>query len=84
VVPAHSFKFAATLQHAKTRELSFINPLIDTKAGHGAGKPIAKVIDAQADMWCLCNCTTLVENLNSDRQTKALRTQNKQIFCDIT
>lgn len=50
VVPAHSFKFAATLQHANTGNYpSLIR--IDTKAGHGAGKPIAKVIDAQADMW---------------------------------
>lgn len=50
VVPAHSFKFAATLQHANTGNYpSLIR--IDTKAGHGAGKPVAKVIDAQADMW---------------------------------
>ncbi len=50
VVPAHSFKFAATLQHANTGNYpSLIR--IDTKAGHGAGKPIAKVIEAQADMW---------------------------------
>ncbi|MBN2764841.1 MAG: S9 family peptidase [Paludibacteraceae bacterium] len=50
VVPAHSFKFAATLQHANTGNYpSLIR--IDTNAGHGAGKPIAKVIDAQADMW---------------------------------
>jgi prolyl oligopeptidase len=50
VVPAHSFKFAATLQHANTGNYpSLIR--IDTKAGHGAGKPIAKVIDAQTDMW---------------------------------
>lgn len=50
VVPAHSFKFAATLQHVQTGE----NPTlirIDTKAGHGAGKPTAKIIEAQADMW---------------------------------
>ena len=50
VVPAHSFKFAATLQAANDGT----NPTlirIDSKAGHGAGKPIGKVIDAQADMW---------------------------------
>ena len=52
VVPAHSFKFAATLQHANIGNYpSLIR--IDTKAGHGAGKPIAKVIDAQADTWSL-------------------------------
>ena len=50
VVPAHSFKFAATLQAANAGT----NPTIiriDSKAGHGAGKPIGKVIDAQTDMW---------------------------------
>jgi len=50
VVPAHSFKFAATLQAANDE----INPTlirIDSKAGHGAGKPIGKVIEAQTDMW---------------------------------
>lgn len=50
VVPAHSFKFAATLQAAnKGNYVSLIR--IDTKAGHGAGKPIGKVIEAQTDMW---------------------------------
>lgn len=50
VVPAHSFKFAATLQEVNAGN----NPTlirIDSKAGHGAGKPIGKVIDAQSDMW---------------------------------
>ena len=50
VVPAHSFKFAATLQAANNGNYpSLIR--IDTKAGHGAGKPISKVIDAQSDVW---------------------------------
>jgi len=50
VVPAHSFKFAATLQANNAGNTpSLIR--IDTKAGHGAGKPIGKVIDAQTDMW---------------------------------
>ena len=50
VVPAHSFKFAATLQadNAGTKPILI---RIDSKAGHGAGKPIGKVIDAQTDMW---------------------------------
>ena len=50
VVPAHSFKFAATLQDANGGK----NPAlirIDVKAGHGAGKPIGKVIEAQTDFW---------------------------------
>ena len=50
VVPAHSFKFAATLQEMAAG----VNPAlirIETKAGHGAGKPTSKVIDEAADMW---------------------------------
>jgi prolyl oligopeptidase len=50
VVPAHSFKFAAALQAAQ----SCANPeliRIETKAGHGAGKPTAMIIDEQADKW---------------------------------
>ncbi len=50
VVPAHSFKFAATLQAAQGCN----NPTlirIETKAGHGAGKPTAKIIEETADCW---------------------------------
>jgi prolyl oligopeptidase len=50
VVPAHSFKFAATLQAAQSGG----NPTlirIETKAGHGAGKPTAKVIEEAADIY---------------------------------
>jgi len=50
VVPAHSFKFAAALQHAQKCD----NPVlirIDVRAGHGAGKPTAKIIEQVADQW---------------------------------
>jgi prolyl oligopeptidase len=50
VVPAHSFKFAATLQEKHKGE----NPVlirIETKAGHGAGKPTSKQIEEAADIW---------------------------------
>ena len=50
VVPAHSFKFAATLQECHEGT----NPVlirIDTKAGHGGGKPLAKVLEEQADIY---------------------------------
>jgi prolyl oligopeptidase len=50
VVPAHSFKFAATLQERHQGD----NPVlirIDVKAGHGGGKPTAKVIEEYADEW---------------------------------
>lgn len=50
VVPAHSFKFAAALQAAHAgRKPVLIR--IEAKAGHGAGKPTAKVIDEVADKW---------------------------------
>lgn len=50
VVPGHSFKFAARLQAAQAGP----NPVlirIETKAGHGAGKPTAKIIEEYADQW---------------------------------
>jgi prolyl oligopeptidase len=50
VVPAHSFKFAATLQQHNTGA----NPTlirVDVNAGHGAGKPTDKQIAEFADMW---------------------------------
>ncbi len=50
VVPAHSFKFAATLQAANNGSTPALIR-IDTNAGHGAGKPIDKTIAAQADLW---------------------------------
>ena len=50
VVPAHSFKYAAALQAADTGDAPKLIR-IDSKAGHGAGKPMAKVIDEYADMY---------------------------------
>lgn len=50
VVPAHSFKFAATLQEKK-RGGDPVIIRIETKAGHGAGKPTSKIIDEQTDKW---------------------------------
>jgi prolyl oligopeptidase len=50
VVPAHSFKFAATLQEKNTgTEPVLIR--VDVNAGHGSGKPTSKQIDEFADMW---------------------------------
>ncbi len=48
VVPAHSFKFAATLQAAQAGDKPVLIR-IETKAGHGAGKPTSKIIDEAAD-----------------------------------
>lgn len=50
VVPAHSFKFAATLQEKHIGD----NPVlirIETDAGHGAGTPITKIIEQSADRY---------------------------------
>jgi prolyl oligopeptidase len=50
VVPAHSFKFAARLQeYHKGASPALIR--IETNAGHGAGKPTAKIIEEQVDKW---------------------------------
>lgn len=50
VVPAHSFKFAATLQAAQGCDKPILIR-IETKAGHGAGKPTTKIIEEAADKW---------------------------------
>ena len=50
VVPAHSFKFAAALQAAQGGDAPILIR-IETRAGHGAGKPTAKVIEEAADRW---------------------------------
>ena len=50
VVPAHSFKFAATLQAAQSGDAPILIR-IETKAGHGAGKPTSKIIEEAADRW---------------------------------
>lgn len=60
VVPAHSFKFAAALQEKHAGE----NPVlirIETKAGHGGGKPVSMIIEEQADKWAFMFENTDVE-----------------------
>ena len=57
VVPAHSFKFAATLQAAQAGDAPILIR-IETRAGHGAGKPTAKIIEEAADRYAF-----LVKNL---------------------
>ena len=60
VVPGHSFKFAARLQECHQGD----NPVlirIETKAGHGSGKPTSKQIEEIADMWAF-----LVKELGMD------------------
>jgi len=57
VVPGHSFKFTATLQAAQAGPDPVLIE-IETKAGHGAGKPTSKIIEEQADRFAF-----LVHNL---------------------
>ncbi|MBL8866565.1 MAG: S9 family peptidase [Gemmataceae bacterium] len=57
VVPGHSFKFTAMIQYCQAGEAPVL-ARIETKAGHGAGKPTAKVIEETADQWAF-----LVKNL---------------------
>ncbi|MEM7228941.1 MAG: prolyl oligopeptidase family serine peptidase [Planctomycetota bacterium] len=62
VVPGHSFKFAAALQYAHRGD----NPVlirIETRAGHGAGKPTSKIIEEVADQWAFL-ADNLGMNLN--------------------
>ncbi len=50
VVPAHSFKYIAALQE-KYKGTNPVLIRIETRAGHGAGKPTSKTIEEQADIW---------------------------------
>jgi prolyl oligopeptidase len=60
VVPAHSFKFAASLQAAQAGEAPILIR-IETSAGHGAGIPTSKAIEEMADGYAF-----LVKTLNID------------------
>jgi prolyl oligopeptidase len=50
VVPGHSFKYAATMQHAQAGDAPILIR-IETRAGHGGGKPVTKVIEETADEY---------------------------------
>mgnify|MGYP006282782463 CR=1 FL=1 len=66
VVPAHSFKFAAKLQDYHSGN----NPVlirVETDAGHGAGKPISKVIEEQADIWSFTFHEMGIESLDQPK-----------------
>jgi len=58
VFPAHSFKFAAAMQAAQAASAPVLLR-VDTRSGHGGGKPTAKIIDDYADIYAF-----LVKNLD--------------------
>jgi len=60
VVPGHSFKYAARLQEAQAGDAPTLIR-IETRAGHGAGTPTAKIIEDYADRWAF-----LAKNLDME------------------
>lgn len=62
VVPGHSFKFAATMQADQAGPAPVLIR-VETKAGHGAGKPISKQIEEISDSWSF-----VAQNFNMDVQ----------------
>ena len=58
VYPAHSFKFAAALQHAQSGDAPILLR-VESKGGHGGGRPTDKIIDDAADRYAF-----LVKTLN--------------------
>jgi prolyl oligopeptidase len=58
VVPSHSFKFIAALQYAQAAAAPVL-ARIETRAGHGAGRPTAQILEEVADQWAF-----LVKNLD--------------------
>ncbi len=66
VVPAHSFKFAATLQAAQACDKPVLIR-IETKSGHGAGRPTSKLIEEAADRWAFLD---RVLNMDVERAMK--------------
>ena len=51
VVPAHAYKFAATLQHADPQGHNSSYLRVEVNAGHGMGKPTSKQIEELADVY---------------------------------
>jgi prolyl oligopeptidase len=66
VVPAHSFKFAATMQAAQAGSAPVLIR-IETKAGHGAGKPTSKLIEERADMYAFLVQTLHIQPIQAKK-----------------
>ncbi|KQQ32400.1 prolyl endopeptidase [Duganella sp. Leaf126] len=78
VVPAHSFKFAATVQAAQAGHPGAAPVLIriDSKAGHGAGKPTAKQIEEVADRWAFLTRALHMGSSNTGNTSNISNTSN--------
>jgi prolyl oligopeptidase len=77
VVPGHSFKFAAALQHAQGGNAP-VMIRIETSAGHGAGTPTSKLIDEATDLWAFATRalgfeTEALERLTQDSPVASAR-----------
>jgi prolyl oligopeptidase len=60
VVPGHTFKYAAAIQAADIGDKPHL-VRIETRAGHGAGKPTDKIIEEAADLWAFAATWTGLE-----------------------
>jgi prolyl oligopeptidase len=67
VVPGHSFKFAATMQAAQAGAAPILIR-VETRAGHGGGRPTTKIIEEASDMWGF-----LVHSLGMEEQVEGMR-----------
>lgn len=67
VVPAHSFKYAASLQASHIGGKPHLIR-IESKAGHGSGKPVSKILDEYADIYSF-----ILYNLGEDYVTTAVK-----------
>ncbi|MFN0275113.1 MAG: prolyl oligopeptidase family serine peptidase [Chitinophagales bacterium] len=67
VVPAHSFKYASALQAAQAGDAPCLIR-IDVQAGHGAGKPLTKIIDEDADWMSFMMWNSGIKHLTLNSQ----------------
>ena len=77
VVPLHSYKYISALQHAWSGRTEQTQPLlirIETKAGHGAGMPLAKRMAEQADVYAFISKACGVKLQWTDEQRQSAKT----------
>ena len=78
VVPLHSYKYVAALQHACAGKPEQKQPLlirIETKAGHGAGMPLAKRMAEQADVYAFIAMSSDIKLQWTPEQRASLKSQ---------